>query len=105
VSPQRRLPEERAGLTYRLAHLAGALKALVGSRRAELRTATGRLEALSPRRVIERGYSLTLDDATGAVVVSVAGLRRGQVLRTLVADGQARSSVLATTDEDDQGST
>jgi exodeoxyribonuclease VII large subunit len=105
VSPQRRLPEERAGLTYRLAHLAGAVQALVGSRRAELRTATGRLEALSPRRVIERGYSLTLDDATGAVVASVAGLRRGQVLRTLLADGQARSSVLPTTNEDDQGST
>jgi exodeoxyribonuclease VII large subunit len=105
VSPQRRLPEERAGLAHRVANLNAAVHALVGGRRAELRTAQGRLEALSPRRVIERGYSVTLDDATGAVISSAARLRRGQVLRTLLADGQTRSTVLADAEERHQGST
>ena len=45
----------------------------------------GRVEALSPRRVLERGYSLTR--VGGHLLKSVAQVRPGQSLSTQTADG------------------
>ncbi len=61
--------------------------------RQQLQELTGRLELLSPRRVLARGYSLTLDEASNRVLRSAAEASPGQRLRTLLANGEVHSVV------------
>jgi exodeoxyribonuclease VII large subunit len=55
-----------------------------------------RLRALDPRRVLERGYSITRD-ADGAVIRSSAAVTADAILVTEVADGSITSRVVEET--------
>ncbi len=59
---------------------------------ATLDTADARLRALDPRRVLERGYTITRD-AAGSVVKAAAQVQQGDVITTETADGAVRSRV------------
>ena len=61
--------------------------------RERLRAVAAKLDALSPLRVLERGYSVTLGP-DGAVLRSPEGLARGDVILTRMLRGEVRSSVL-----------
>jgi exodeoxyribonuclease VII large subunit len=79
--------------------LAGHERAVVAAgtrslrvRSARLDAAGDRLRALDPRRVLERGYTITRD-AKGAVVRTADQVDEGDVLLTETADGALRSRV------------
>lgn len=95
TSPALRIPAEREALLRRRGALAAAGRALLAQHRAQLGAARAQLDALSPLRTLERGYSITLDEATGAVVTSTAGIAPGARLRTLLRRGTAVSEVVA----------
>jgi exodeoxyribonuclease VII large subunit len=95
TSPSARLPAEREGLLRRRAALLAATRALLARQRASLAAAQAHLGALSPLRTLERGYSITLDAASGAVVTSAAQLSAGARLRTLLRHGEAESEVVS----------
>ena len=61
-----------------------------------------RLRALDPRRVLERGYSITRDES-GRVLTSVDGLAPDDVLATELADGAVTSRVEALVREEEGG--
>lgn len=61
--------------------------------RAELRSRQAQLRSLSPTRTLERGYSITLDDATGRLVRAAHSVSAGQRLRTITPSGVIRSDV------------
>jgi exodeoxyribonuclease VII large subunit len=52
-----------------------------------------RLRLLSPQNVLERGYSITMDAASGRVIRAARDARRGQKLRTRLKEGEVRSVV------------
>jgi exodeoxyribonuclease VII large subunit len=56
-----------------------------------LERAAARLDALSPLKVLARGFSVTLRD--GRVLTRAADARPGDELRTILADGEVRSRV------------
>jgi exodeoxyribonuclease VII large subunit len=59
-------------------------------RRAEKVSALGsRLEVLSPRRTLERGYAALIDAQTGRAVRSPSGLEREKRLTVHLAEGSA----------------
>ena len=62
-------------------------------RRGRLAMHHGKLESLSPLAVLGRGYSITQDAATGAVIRTAARLRIGQSILTRFATGSATSKV------------
>ncbi len=93
-SPLRALPMHRERLAARSARLDGEVRAVLRTRRRHLEGVDGRLEALSPLRVIDRGYSITVDAATGAVVTTATAVAPGAVLRTRLAHGSLVSEVL-----------
>jgi len=76
--------EERLvrALDRRLADAAGGLR-----HRAQ------RLQALSPEGVLARGYSITIDELTGAVVKEAAGVERGRRLKVRLAAGSLATRV------------
>jgi len=59
--------------------------------RATVETLNTRLRLLSPENVLARGYSITMDEATGRVLRNVREVRRGQRLRTKLQSGEVRS--------------
>lgn len=61
--------------------------------RRHLEGLAARLDGLSPLAVLGRGYSLTLDDATGTLIRSSEQLRAGQWIRTRLSSGQVISQV------------
>jgi exodeoxyribonuclease VII large subunit len=70
--------------------------------RAELRSRQTQLRSLSPTRTLERGYSITLDDATGRLVRTAQSVRLGQRLRTITPAGIIRSDVVSAAESDGQ---
>ena len=94
-SPLQSLPLHRERLDGRATRLRTGMWQLADRRTRGLEAAHGRLEALSPLRVIERGYSITVDEVTGRVLTSPDGVSVGAILRTRLAGGSVRSRVLA----------
>ena len=94
-SPVLQLPLMQQRLDERRERLDQALRAGIERAAADLRARRAELEALSPLRVLGRGYSLARTE-DGQVVTSVAGLRPGQRLVTMFADGRATSEVVRT---------
>jgi len=94
-SPVLQVPLMQQRLDDRRERLDQALRRGLDRAAAELRSNRAELEALSPLRVLGRGYSLarTVD---GQVVTSAAALEAGQELVTMFADGRATSRVLET---------
>lgn len=84
-------------LSQRLDELGAALSRLARRRVEALREragfAAGKLDGLSPLRVLARGYSVTVIEGTGAPVRDAAALRPGDRLRTRFASGEAASVV------------
>ncbi|MGA8524383.1 MAG: exodeoxyribonuclease VII large subunit, partial [Candidatus Dormiibacterota bacterium] len=62
------------------------------ARRAALTTRSARLATLSPRRTLERGYSIT-SDADGRVLTDAATVPLGARLRTVLHHGNLESIV------------
>jgi len=56
-------------------------------------TADARLRLLSPEGVLSRGYSITMDAATGRILRDAAAVAGGQRLRTRLKKGEVRSRV------------
>lgn len=94
LSPDRQLPALRQRLDDRLERLSNALRVALERGARQVEANRQRLEALSPLRVLARGYSLARDDS-GALVTSVAALRPGVRLTTVFADGSALAEVLS----------
>lgn len=60
-----------------------------------LGNAQARLRLLSPHNVLERGYSITMDAASGHVVQSDREVHAGQLLKTRLRQGEIESTVQA----------
>jgi len=99
----RRLPQ---ALALQTAHQAQALQSLAqrlvraGSvlrqrQQARLDAAAGRLSALDPHRVLQRGYAW-VEGADGRPVSSVRQIAPGERINAVWADGRARAEVLET---------
>ncbi|HYE31258.1 MAG TPA: exodeoxyribonuclease VII large subunit [Methylomirabilota bacterium] len=70
---------------------------LLEAKRAELERLRGTLDLLSPKAILQRGYSITRDAATGAVIRSPAQTTPNQEITTLLAEGEVTSRVLPST--------
>lgn len=89
VSPRDRLREQAQKCDELFLRLERAIGVHLDKRRAKLDQLMGKLDALSPLRVLERGYAIVRDPAAdGGVVRSAAQIRTGQKLRIAFYDGE-----------------
>jgi exodeoxyribonuclease VII large subunit len=84
--PHRRIAEQRHALAAMRHGLETAMQPALVRRRHAIEAACGKLEALSPMRVLERGFSLT-QRADGHVVTSAADVAPGERITVRVHDG------------------
>ena len=84
--PQLALERSRRALAMASDRLIDAMDAQLAERRTALDGLGGRLHALSPQKVLERGYAM-VRSVDGAVLSSVTDAEPGQQVRVEVADG------------------
>ncbi len=84
--PQRRILEQRSALAAMRHRLEAAIRPALARRRHTIEAAAGKLTALSPTQVLERGFSLT-QRADGHIVTRAADLLPGERVHVRVRDG------------------
>jgi exodeoxyribonuclease VII large subunit len=101
--PQRRIADQRAAALALERRLVDAAGALLARRRRAVEGLQGKMESLSPLRVLERGYGL-VRAADGRLVASVTGVAVGETVTVTLRDGQLAAEVqeVRRRDEDDR---
>ena len=87
--PIQKRREQLAGLSERLV---GALDKLIEKKRNGLQICEGKLKAFNPAKVLDRGYSLTLD-SSGRPITDCQSVRPGDTIQTRLANGTLESVV------------
>jgi exodeoxyribonuclease VII large subunit len=82
--------------------LAAGMQIHLAGRRAALDAVGGKLDALSPLKVLRRGYSVARDDA-GHVLKRVGDFRPTQPFRLTVSDGELHARALGAEEADGPG--
>jgi len=93
VSPKDRLREQAQRCDDLRARLDRAMNVRLQQKRSQLEVLSGRLDALSPLRVLKRGYSLAVHE--GRVVKSVTDVRVDDTLDIRLSDGSVRAKVIS----------
>lgn len=88
LPPLRQIADE---FQMRLAHSASNL---LSQRKRQFETVSSRLEALSPLKVLGRGYTLIEDPVHGGLVKSASEATPGRQIQILFKDGKARGQIL-----------
>jgi exodeoxyribonuclease VII large subunit len=95
VNPRDRLREQAQRCDELMERLQRAILRLLEKKRDRVEQFMGKLDALSPLRVLDRGYSLVKDPSRGGRIVrSASELQPGQKLQVTFADGGADVQVL-----------
>jgi exodeoxyribonuclease VII large subunit len=94
VDPRRRLERQRQEVAALLARAAAAAQRALAARRARLAGTAARLDAMSPLRVLERGYAIARN-AAGAVVTRPDMVAPGEALTVRVSGGSIDAEVTA----------
>ncbi|MEM7437800.1 MAG: exodeoxyribonuclease VII large subunit, partial [Myxococcota bacterium] len=97
-----RLPIQRRrhALVRLTAALEGLGRPIIQEARAAHAAATGRLDALSPLRVLDRGYAIALKDETGRAIRRTEEVQPGDTIRVRVSDGTFRARVQSDTEDE-----
>ncbi len=92
-SPSGYLDLRRNNLTYLQEKLVYSQKQLLNRQRNRFVSATSKLDAMSPLKVLTRGYAMA-ENAEGTVVRSVKQTGEGDTLKLTVSDGTIHATVL-----------
>jgi exodeoxyribonuclease VII large subunit len=92
---RRSLAATRSQLSSETEALVRAMQMRVAGHRAQLNQALAKLEALSPVRILDRGYALVFD-SEGKLVKDAAQLNPGQTISARVAKGSLTAQVIKT---------
>lgn len=96
--PHRRIVEQRALMSSLGHRLEAAVHREVARRQHALEAARGKLEALSPLAVLQRGFSIT-QRADGHVITRASEVGPGERIRVRLRAGELRAEVEETRDE------
>ena len=73
-----------------------SIRTILNLKESSLKICAGRLDAISPLKTIERGYSITLKPEDQKVVGSISDVKMGDELEIIVKDGSIECSVDST---------
>ncbi len=91
ITVTNRVATERYNLTHRIEQITAAIDALMMRERMRLESLGDKLTLLSPRNILNRGYSLTMRN--GRFVTDASELHPGDVITTHFRDGKVRSTI------------
>lgn len=92
------------GVAREGARLDGAARRLLRPYEAVLARTAASLEALSPLKVLARGYAIVQDEGTGHVLTRASEAEAGQPIRVRLGEGELRATVVEALDGSADGS-
>lgn len=87
ISPKEKIEISMLGLTDRAKRLRAAYALFMGLRMNALKTASERLELVSPLAVLARGYSLVYRELDGSVIKNAEGVKERESIRIRLSEG------------------
>jgi exodeoxyribonuclease VII large subunit len=93
VRPKQLLKQRRELLKTSQRRLRELARAQFKSCKSSLETTEAHLRLLGPEQVLSRGYSITMDAASGKIIRHARDAKRGQSLKTRVKEGEIYSKV------------
>jgi len=93
VRPKQLIKQRRELLKASQRRLRELARAQFKNCKSSLETTEARLRLLGPEQVLLRGYSITMDAASGKIVRRAKDAKRGQHLKTRVKEGEIFSQV------------
>jgi exodeoxyribonuclease VII large subunit len=93
VRPAQLLRQRRESLALNQRRLRELAQVCLRNGRNRFEATAARLHLLGPEQVLARGYSITMDAATGKVLRAAADVKTGQPLRTRLKEGEISSRV------------
>ena len=91
-SPMNYLQDRRMLLDYQMSKLTACMRQRLGDERQRLIQMAAGLDAMSPLKVLSRGYSMT-KDVNGQVVLRAADLRPGDIITVRLCSGEMDAAV------------
>ena len=92
-SPMNYLQDKRMTLEYSRERLSSASQRLMQAKREQFVRLTAKLDAMSPLKVLTRGYSMAQTEA-GEVLRSVRQVELGERVSVLLSDGKLSATVM-----------
>jgi len=86
-TPPNLLSNMRTTLNLQGKRLGEDITRIIQSKRTTLAGYASLLESYNPKNVLRRGYSITLSEATGAIVKNAKSVTKGEMLKVLLAKG------------------
>lgn len=83
--------------------LMNAMQSIMKSKVSQLQTEMRHLDALSPLRIMSRGYSLVYDEAEQKLVKSIEDVQLGDLVNVRVSDGQLQCQVWGMKEDEENG--
>lgn len=93
VRPAQLLAQRRKLVDQEISILKEQMKHRLRERKHHLHTFSSRLRLLGPEQVLARGYSITMDAASGEVLKDAGKAKRDQLLKTRLQNGEILSKV------------
>jgi exodeoxyribonuclease VII large subunit len=97
IEPHRLIGRHNVSLMSLGARMQSAARAISAEKHLQLTASVNRLEALNPRAVLERGYSITTSLRTGRPITSADDVKPGEMIRTELAAQDSIESEVKTT--------
>lgn len=91
-SPTGYLDQKRKGLELLMSRLVSGQIRIVDGKNRQFVALTAKLDAMSPLKVLTRGYAMTQKDG-GEVIKSIRQISRGDIIRVTLNDGKFSASV------------
>ena len=86
IEPHRLLAKKTVELNNAQNRAKMTIKTRINEMRIQLTAQSNRLEALDPKSVLKRGYSITINKVTGALVRRANDIEVGQIITTELAN-------------------
>lgn len=83
--------------------LMNAMQSIMKSKVSQLQTEMRHLDALSPLKIMSRGYSLVYDEAEQKLVKSIEDVQLGDLVNVRVSDGQLQCQVWGMKEDEENG--
>jgi len=87
LTPPKLLSNMRTTLDLQSKHLGEDITHMIQSKRTTLAGYASLLGSYNPKNVLRRGYSITLSEATGAIVKNAKSVTKGEMVKVLLAKG------------------
>ena len=98
IEPGRVIAQQRLGLHDLNARSQRAISDILAKKQLQLTARENRLQALNPRSVLSRGYSMTLNRRTGVVITDTTQVAQGDVILTELAESRRIESTVTKVD-------